>query len=213
LVIPVGADTQGLELRLDGVLIGGAALGVPTPVDPGLHVIEAKAPGKLPWSTRVELGSVADQQTVTVPALETAVAAPPPASPPPLPVPSIPPPLPARDAPAERPIPTSVYVAGGATLALAVAASVTGGIYLDRRAAFDERGRFVSDRRAAEEERDSVRTLGLVNLGLWFAGGAGAALTTYFYVTRPERPRSSATLRFAGWADARSAGLTARGEL
>jgi hypothetical protein len=213
LTMQVGASDPGLELRLDGVLIGTAALGVATPVDPGPHVIEAKAPGKLPWSTRVEIGSVAENKTITVPALEPEPVAPPPPSPPPLVARPLAPPPPARDVPTERPIPMSVYVAGGATLALVVAASVTGGVYLERRTSFDETGRFAQDRSAAEDERDSVRTLGLVNLGLWLASGAGAALTTYFYVTRPERARSRSALHLAGWADGTGAGLAVNGEL
>jgi hypothetical protein len=203
LSMQAGADDPTLELRLDGVLVGTAALGVATPVDPGTHVIEAKAAGKRPWSARVEIGSVADHQTVTIPVLEAE-----PAAPPPPPIPSAPPdrsvpsPPPLREVPTERPVPTAVYVAGGATLVLAIAASVTGGVYLDRRSSFD-----------TEAERDAVRTLGLVNLGLWLGAGGGAALTTYYYVTRPERARARATLSVGGWADATGAGLVAHGAL
>jgi hypothetical protein len=213
LAMQAGADDPKLELRLDGVLVGAAALGASIPVDPGPHVIEAKSPGRKPWSTRVEIGSVADHQTVTIPALELEPVAPP------APIPPAPvarsglPPAPARDLLTERPVPAAVYAAGGATLALAIAASVTGGVYLDRRSSFDQTGRFAVDRQAAEAERDSVRVLGLVNLGLWLGAGAGAALTTYFYVTRPERARASATLNVGGWADATGAGLVARGAL
>ena len=73
-------------LSLDGLQIGRAALGTPTPVDPGKHVVEAKAPGKKPWSETVEIGAASDNKTVTVPVLEVepgALAGAPPAAPPP----------------------------------------------------------------------------------------------------------------------------------
>lgn len=63
-----------LVVKRDGVSLGEAAWGTPVPVDPGPHVIEATAPGKLPWKTTVEVNS--DPSTeVVVPLLE---AAPPP---------------------------------------------------------------------------------------------------------------------------------------
>lgn len=201
-----GVTEPGLELILDGVAVGPAALGVPTPVDPGLHVVEAKAPGKLAFSAKIEIGASADQQTVTIPALEAAPSPPaPPPAPPPV-VAVVPPPAPAtREAPRERPIPMSVYVAGGVTAALVIGAGVTGGIYLDERALYNAN--------KTEDRRDAARTLGVVNLGLWIASAAGAGLTTYFYLTRPEVPSARGSLELSGWATADSAGLVARGEL
>ncbi|MBI2389112.1 MAG: hypothetical protein HYV09_05805 [Deltaproteobacteria bacterium] len=58
----------GLTLVRDGVTLETAALGVALPVDPGAHVIEARAPGKKP--VRVELRVEPEQSTTfTVPAL------------------------------------------------------------------------------------------------------------------------------------------------
>jgi len=214
-VLAPGADDKDLELELDGAVIGAAARGVPAPVDPGPHTVAAQAPGKKAWETTVEIGAVADQRTVTVPALEpepsVRVAAAPVAVTPPLaraptPVPVAPPPA-RRDVSPARPVPASVYVAGGATLALAVAASVTGGVYLDRRSNYESSGRF-----ATKRERDSVQALGVVNLGLWVATAAGGALTTYLYLARPRR-ESRAALRVSGWVTAGGAGLAAGGDL
>jgi hypothetical protein len=39
-------------------------------VDPGEHVVEASAPGKIPWSGKETVGLQGDAQTVAVPALE-----------------------------------------------------------------------------------------------------------------------------------------------
>lgn len=49
LVVAVDAPAAGQEVARDGVLLGRAAWGVPTPVDPGIHVVRASAPGKQPW--------------------------------------------------------------------------------------------------------------------------------------------------------------------
>ena len=43
----------GLEVKRDGVVIGSASWGTPTPVDPGNHRIVVSAPGKQPWEGAV----------------------------------------------------------------------------------------------------------------------------------------------------------------
>ncbi|MGC4092809.1 MAG: hypothetical protein QM756_33980 [Polyangiaceae bacterium] len=63
------ADVPGLEIQLDGQTLGAAARGVATPADPGEHVVSAKAPGKLPWQSKLQLAANAATQTVTVPKL------------------------------------------------------------------------------------------------------------------------------------------------
>jgi hypothetical protein len=47
-----------------------AELGSPIPVDPGEHVIEATAPGKKPWSSKIQVGSDAAKVAVDIPKLE-----------------------------------------------------------------------------------------------------------------------------------------------
>jgi tetratricopeptide (TPR) repeat protein len=212
LVLAPEVNEPELTVALDGIGIGRAALGVPTPVDPGKHVVEARAPGKKPWSTSVALGAVADTQTVTIPPLEALprpVVAPVPVSAPP-PKPAAPPPPAAQpgDTGTERPVPTSVYVAGGATLALAAAASITGAVYLDRRADYQDKGHNESD---AESQHDSLRTLGIVNAALWIGTAGGAALTGYFYFTRPKAKTASYAPRFSGFASSDAVGLSATG--
>jgi hypothetical protein len=80
-VVDAGAQgLSGLEVRRDDIVIGRAAWGTPVPVDPGDHTIQAHAKDKQAWSTHVKVGDTADMQTVTVPALDDAPAAPPPAA-------------------------------------------------------------------------------------------------------------------------------------
>jgi hypothetical protein len=213
LVLAPEVNEPELSIALDGVGIGRAALGVPTPVDPGKHQVEVKAPGKKPWSAAVEIGAAADTQTVTIPVLETppapavgpAVIAVPAAAPAGDPQPTVPP----RDVAVERPLTTSVYVAGGATLALGLAACITGGVYLDRRAAYQDTGHNAPD---AESQHDSLRTLGVVNLALWIGTAGGAALTGYFYFTRPAAHVASHAPRLSGFATRDSVVLSATGE-
>jgi hypothetical protein len=230
------ADRPGLELRIDGVLVGVEALGAATPLDPGTHTIAVRATDKKPWSGSVEIGGVADQQTLVIPALEAAPVAPPPEPPNVVaPVPLNPNEPTPRDVAKERPIPTSVYIAGGVTLGLAVAAGVTGGVYLHQQASYSDTGRYNPDRNQAQADHDSVVTLGIVNLALWIAAAGGAGVTTYLYVTRPAReaqasaagapflvakhgatPTSGSAaprITFSGWANATGGGIIAEGRL
>jgi hypothetical protein len=215
ITLAAGADRDGLELNIDGVAVGAAALGAPTPLDPGPHAVEATAPGKKPWSGTVMIGAVSDQQTLVIPALE-------PLPPAPVAAPSLvatpaPAPRAASAPPADvataRPIPPSVYIAAGTTLAFAVAASVTGGVYLEQRGTYDTTGRNNPNRVDAQGDRDSLVTLGVVNLALWLATAGGAGITTYLYVTRPTRPKAAAAFTLAPWASASGAGLVAGGPL
>src|SRR6185295_14937406 len=125
--------------------------------------------------------------------------------------PLLPPDQQPKPAPAEqatRPIPTSVYIAGGTTLALAVAATVTGIVYLNKKDAYDEQR--ASGSPEAQNSYDSAHTLGTVNAILWGVAAGGAVLTTYLYVTRPALPTREQA-RVGLWAVPGSAGLSVRG--
>ena len=67
-----GAAVSGLEVKLDGAVIGQAALGIALPVDPGSHRVAVSAPGKNPWTTQVELAAKADNKDVQIPTLQDA---------------------------------------------------------------------------------------------------------------------------------------------
>jgi hypothetical protein len=194
------ADMPELEIRLDGALIGLASRDVATPVDPGQHQVEAMAPGKVAWSREIEVGRVADQQTVMIPTLVDATRArtaalngertpAPPVRPDP---PTV------GDEPAtSRPLPDSVYIAGAATAALGVAAGITGILYLQER----------SDIRTPDDYH-AARALGVSNGVLWAATLGAAGATAYFYFTRPERPATDrVNVRLSPYAALQGAGL------
>lgn len=79
-VNPATAQLADVTVKRDRVSIGQAAWGVASPVDPGEHVIEASAPGKLTWSTRVVIGTDHDSKTVTIPELDDETSSTPAAS-------------------------------------------------------------------------------------------------------------------------------------
>lgn len=207
LVVPVETDEPELALFLNGTPVGRAARGVATPVDPGRHVVEAKAPGRKPFREEVDVLPNADQKTVTIAKLEPLPPEPAPVVPPPIPAPA-PQALRVRDQVTTRPTPVSVYIAGAVTLGLAAAAGVTGGLYLHENSEYDANRD--TNRSAAQDHYDSARVLGTVNAALWVGTVGGALLTTYLYVTRPERRAPSA--RVLPFVSAEAAGLSASGE-
>lgn len=212
-IVPLESDLPELELKLDGVVIGRAARGVSMPVDPGEHTVEASAPGREPWRASVEIGAEADAQRVSVPAL---AAAPPPARPPAAPAPEPPAPLvtvappSGLDTEPERPIPVSVYVAGGATVALGAASIVTGALYLNRRAAYEDMAAVPENDAARESKHDSAQTFGMLNAVFLVGTAGGAALTAYLFATRPTA--ASATTTVMPFAAPGGFGLVTRGE-
>lgn len=174
LLLAPDADVTGLAIELDGASVGRAVIGAPTPVDPGPHTVKVSAPGKRGRTLNVEVAAVADQKSLLIPKLEDA----PPDAPPP--EPAAPQPVrttmaPTRDELAVRPVPTSVYVAGGITLALAAGAGVTGVVYLKQKDDYESTG----------QDKSRAQTTGAVNLGLWIGAALSAGVTTYLYATRP----------------------------
>ncbi|HEY2516559.1 MAG TPA: hypothetical protein VGI39_37070 [Polyangiaceae bacterium] len=77
LTIDPGAagTTPALEVVRDGTPIGRAQWATAVPVDPGPHTIEAHAPGKLAWTTRVNLAEGVGE-VVAVPFLHDAPSPP-----------------------------------------------------------------------------------------------------------------------------------------
>jgi hypothetical protein len=63
------AETPGLTVERDGVDVGRDRWGEPVPVDPGSHVVEAHAPGKVGWTARVDVTTDGKIVTLAVPPL------------------------------------------------------------------------------------------------------------------------------------------------
>jgi hypothetical protein len=178
-VVPPAAETPGLEVKLDGLVLGRAAWGVATTADPGVHVVEASAPSRTSWTANVTV-AVAQRKVVEVPPLAALGALPPvdvpvviggvreaaPASPPP----------PALRFPPKRANPV-FYGALTLTLAGLSTSIVTGVMALSAKSAAKDGG-CVPDRdycptAAAYDDADRARTLAwvsTVSLGVAAAG-------------------------------------------
>ena len=210
LLLAPNADTPGLAIELDGASVGSAVFGAPTPVDPGKHSVRASAPAKISQVFSVEIGALADQQSLTIPPLEPAAE---PTAPP------TPPPAPAQgvgstnepgrtDELTKRPVPTSVYLSGGITLALAASAGVTGVAYLNKKHDYDNMAERDGLSPTVEARRNAARSYGYANLGLWIGTALGAGLTTYLYVTRPSQQTA---VHVSPWLGPQVAGLGVSG--
>ena len=124
-------SVQGLEIKRDGVAVTQAEWGVPIPVDPGAHVIEASAPTKKPWQTTLTIAAGAAPTTVEIPLLEDAPA------PPPAPVPiAAPPPSPADNPPVTSDAPARDASSGSSQKTIAVVVGAVGVIGLGVGTAF-----------------------------------------------------------------------------
>jgi len=71
--IRMDTQTPGAKFFDNGAEIEASLLGVPMPVDPGEHKIEATAPGFQTWSATIKIEREAQQEQVLVPALEPGV--------------------------------------------------------------------------------------------------------------------------------------------
>jgi serine/threonine-protein kinase len=69
IVVPDEVKVDGLEVLRDGARVGSAQWGLPIPVDPGVHKVLVKAPGKQSWEGSIEVPNDARQHSISVPTL------------------------------------------------------------------------------------------------------------------------------------------------
>jgi hypothetical protein len=222
--IDVPKPSGDMKVDRDGQDVGRAAWGMAVPVDPGEHVVEVAAPGKKPWTEKVEVPSAPRTVSVSIPELEDAPLPPPP--------PSItsagnnPPPVEADVAPRSgggaNGQKVAAYVIGG----VGVAALATGVVFGLKSRSTNASAEDLRPDRApdgtwncpgGQEELD--RHADLVDdaesqqlIGFIGAGVGVAALTTavILLVTADDGPSGSAVTVAPMWAsDVRGATLTA----
>jgi hypothetical protein len=68
--VPATSRVDGLVVKRDGEVVGEGQWGAPLPVDPGKHVVEARAPGKRPWQAREEVQGGGPVRRLEVPVLQ-----------------------------------------------------------------------------------------------------------------------------------------------
>jgi hypothetical protein len=74
IVVEVPSPVAGIEVRLDGKVLGPAAFGTPVSVDPGEHKVEATAPGRTPWERSISIGAGPSSVRCVLPALGEATS-------------------------------------------------------------------------------------------------------------------------------------------
>jgi len=180
-----------LEVRRDGVAVQQAELGAPIPVDPGEHVVEAVAPGRQPWSSKVQVAGDAAKVSVEIPKLQAEAAAPS-SAPTVTTAPSnAPPPADSSSGSAQR---TTAWVLGGAGVV-----SVGLGAFFGLSASSkwsDAKGK-CSDypygcSSEANDLRHSANSSATVSTVAFVAGGALLATGVILYLTAPSQKASVA---------------------
>jgi hypothetical protein len=165
----------GLEVRRGGQVVQPASLGSAVPVDPGLIVIEASAPGYQSARLEITVAEVADRKVIEIPKLERiAVAGPPPAV---APVRSRV--VVADKAEAPRSSTALPWAIGGVGAGALIAGGVVGGMALSSNSKAIEECDVVGNQAAcdsAEKRRDSQALASTVCVGVGLVGVGVAAL-------------------------------------
>jgi hypothetical protein len=179
LTVTVAAPPPGLQVTCDGAVVEAPSWGIALPKDGGAHTIEAHAPGKSPWSARVELAATGQSLVVEVARLEDEPAAPP--APPaeaatrtPAPAAFYPP---AVAEPSRRPLWPLVYAGFGVAVAGLATGIVTGVSHLNKIASIknDYCNGGTACTPGFESALDDARPTATVSTVAFVVAGAGVA--------------------------------------
>lgn len=169
-VVERGVNADTATITLDGVALGDQVIGKSMNVDPGPHVITARAIGFDSFRATVR---VDEAETKTIVVALTPIAEPKPA----------PPPIPGGPAPEPSP-PIAAYVAGGIGVASLVTAGVMFGLAQgaknDLDGACDAQLQCPPEMQDTYNRAETYATVGNVTLGL---GIVGVGLGAFFYIT------------------------------
>jgi tetratricopeptide (TPR) repeat protein len=179
IVVPPAVRVPGLELTVNGAPVPSASWNGPLPLDPGGTRVEARAPGKKPWSTRLTVSTGPVMQTLQVPRLADA----------PRVAPLVEPSSAARGS-SQR---TIGYVLGAAGVVALAVGGVLG--YRAYRLDKDSRGDCRADEpnactpKGVEQREDAKAAAALSTIAT--LGGAGLTVTGLaLVVTAPSQPES-----------------------
>lgn len=167
---------RGLEVLRDGAAIDLAILGVAVPVDPGKHVIEARAPGKKAWTRTVEISGDAARVTIEIPTLEDAPVAKGPAA-------GAPPVEDASSFP-RKPVGLAAIGVGGAGI---LVGAITGGLALKKRADLAAVCNAQGHCTGQQDAIDGYHLLGTVSTVGFVVGGALAVTGAVLVATAPKK--------------------------
>jgi hypothetical protein len=176
----LGAQTPaGLAVTIDGVPVESSALAGPIPVDPGEHVVFAKAPGAGSAEQRFTIDT-GEQKTVS---LSLVPEAKPPVAPP-------------SDAPSPSPMRVAGFVTGGLGLAFIGVGAVTGGLALGKKSTIQNNCMLDGTRGIATcnpvglDAGHAVTTLGAVSTGTFVVGGVALGVGVGLLVASRASPKN-----------------------
>lgn len=209
----------GFELHRGTELVPRPLWNIAVPVDPGEHQIDARAPGRKPFVTKVKVAEQAGRASVSIPPLEVsqdAAAAPPPGEPetPPPGTPSeaasgstgTPPPAdqPPSDGSTQR---TLAFVAGGVGIVGVGVGTFFGLRAIKKNKDAEDFCEGTHCSKEAESLTDQAKHAALVsNIG--FGVGAAALITGgILYFTLPKTAPSAKRMRLTPLADAHGGGM------
>lgn len=186
LLVRVNAKAPSLTVERDGTPLVDGTYGSFMPIDPGDHVVTARAPGRAPWSTTVKIGK-GDHAEVTVPELtaETPAAAPVVTPPPPVTEPpkeTPPPPPPEESAPPGRASKVVPWVGFGVAAAGLVTGGITGGLAFSSASSVKDKCTGNTCPPSSRSDLDSSRTMGTISTVAFIVGGVGAGVGVVSWV-------------------------------
>ncbi len=223
LSVATEAHLPGLEIRVDGNLAPPATWGIAVLMDPGVHNVDARAPGYAGWSTTVAIAGDAQSLNVAIPRLKSDAA-----------MAAGPAPVPASDArPAKAKAPSvstalgdggvpkrtsrlrpPVLIAGGATLLLGAGAVATGGVYLFQRAEFDKVNDAQHSTSLKTNAREAAANMGVVSTVLLVGAAGGAVVSAIlFFGGKTSDQQSNGSAQLIPWLTAGGGGLGLEGSL
>jgi hypothetical protein len=201
LTVAVAAGAPaGLKVQRNDADVRREVWNADVPVDPGAYTLRATAPGKKPWSTKIQIPDGPGAQTVTVPPLEDEpVQAPPPSAPPPVVVVAPPPPAtPAPGSPGKTQRIAGGVVTGIGGLSLAIG-SVMGLLASSKNGDAKTACPNVpcSDKTGVDASHQAG-TFADASTGLFVVGGAAVAAGLIVIFTAP-RGRSAPSSEGSAW--------------
>ncbi len=200
LTLAPDARVSGLEIKRDGETVSNAELGIEVPVDPGVHKLEANAPGYLPWTKDVTVSPSTSVESVVIPVLTARPAAP--AAPPAIAIDT-------KRGNTQRTI--GLIVAGGGLVAAGI-----GGIF-GLRAFSTNDDALAHCRSAADATRcdstglsltDEARTQAAISTVLVTIGSAALAGGLVLFAIAPRAQSNTGTVRALPFASASSGGVS-----
>jgi len=182
LTVTVTAPPKGLVVTRDGERLGEAAWGTAVPVDGGVHVIEATAPGRRTWRRDVSVEPRSARAKIEIPSLDVAPAQ-------------------ARSADGPSPAVPLQLTLGWVAAATGVAALGTGFAFgAIAKSQYDDAGTHCSavdcDGRGVALTSDA-RSSAAISTVLFVAGGALAIGGVVLVLTAPRRDSTAAQVGLA----------------